>query len=80
MLKDAFPELQKIFTYYCGCSIAGSESIASATKIGVMEFLTFAKDTQICTIEFKTEQLTRQFYVANAQYALAFRTRAPSLP
>ena len=30
---------QSIFLYYCGCSIAGSESIGAATTIGMMEFL-----------------------------------------
>ena len=67
VLQAAFPDLHKIFTHYCGCSIAGSESIASATRIGVMEFLQFAKDTEICNKEYKTEDLTRQFFIANSQ-------------
>ena len=71
VLQAAFPELHKIFTFYCGSSIAGSESIASATRIGVMEFLQFAKDTDICTKEYKVEDLTRQFYVANTQATMA---------
>ena len=67
VLQAAFPELHAIFTYYCGSSIAGSSSIASATRIGIMEFLAFAKDTEICNKEFKVENLTQQFYLANTQ-------------
>ena len=67
VLQGAFAEIHAIFTFYCGSSIAGSASIASATRIGVMEMLQFAKDTEICTKEYKVEDLTRQFYVANTQ-------------
>ena len=35
ILKAAFPELQLIFLYYCGSSIAGSGSMSSATRIGL---------------------------------------------
>ena len=67
ILEAAFGEMHAIFTFYCGSSIAGSASIASATKIGVMEFLQFAKDTEVCNKEFKVENLTQQFYLANTQ-------------
>ena len=76
VLQGAFPELHSIFTYYCGSSIAGSASIASATRIGVMEFLQFAKETEICTKEYKVEDLTRQFYVANTQATMASSSSA----
>ena len=32
-----------------------------------MEFLALAKDTEICNKEYKTENLTKEFYVANTQ-------------
>jgi hypothetical protein len=67
VLQAAFFDLHKIFTYYCSNSVAGSGSIASATRIGVMEFLALAKDTEICNKEYKTENLTKEFYVANTQ-------------
>ena len=31
----------------------GSESISSATKVGLMEMLTMAKETALCTKDFK---------------------------
>ena len=61
VLQGAFPELQSIFLHYCGSSVAGSESIGNATKIGLMEMLTIAKDTDLCTKEFKVDELTRHF-------------------
>ena len=71
VLQGAFPELQSIFLYYCGNSIAGSESIGNATRIGLMEMLAVAKDCDICTKEFKLDELTRHFNTANAQAAIA---------
>ena len=70
VLEAAFGELHAIFTFYCGASIQGSATIASATRIGVMEFLQFAKDTEICNKEFKVENLTQQFYLANTQASM----------
>jgi len=67
ILKGAFGELQHIFLYYCGTSIAGSESIHSATKVGLMEMLQFAKDVELCTKEFKIDDVTRHFVAANAE-------------
>ena len=71
VLQASFPELQSIFLHYCGSSIAGSESIGSATRVGLMEFLTIAKDTDLCTKEFKVDEVTRHFTSANAQTAIA---------
>ena len=71
VLQAAFPELQSIFLHYCGSSVQGSESIGNATKVGLMEFLTIAKDTDLCTKEFKIDELTRHFSSANAEAAIA---------
>ena len=71
VLQAAFPELQSIFLHYCGSSVSGSESIGNATKVGLMEMLTIAKDTDLCTKEFKVDELTRHFTTANAQVAIA---------
>ena len=76
VLEAAFPELHSIFTYYCGTSIQGSASIASATRIGIMEFLQLAKDIEVCNKEFKTENLTQQFYLANTQATMAASSSA----
>lgn len=46
LLRDAFAELRLIFVHYCGASAQGSESIGAATKIGLLEFLSFAKDVR----------------------------------
>ena len=59
--------MQSIFLYYCGSSVQGSESIASATKIGLQEMLAFAKDSDICTKEFKVDEIQRHFSSANAE-------------
>ena len=71
VLQGAFPELQSIFLHYCGSSVSGSESIGNATKVGLMEMLTIAKDTDLCTKEFKVDELTRHFSSANAEAAIA---------
>ena len=71
ILEPAFAELQSIFIHYCGSSIQGSESLSSATKLGMMELLTLAKDTALCTRAFPEDELTRHFAAANAQQALA---------
>ena len=71
VLQSAFPELQAIFLYYCGASIAGSENIGNATRIGLMEMLSVAKDCDICTKEFKIDELTRHFTTANSQAKVA---------
>ena len=71
VLQSAFPELQSIFLHYTGSSIAGSESIASATKLGLMEVLSLAKDCDICTKEFKVDDLSRHFSTSNAGAAIA---------
>ena len=55
----------------CAPISQGSESIGNATKIGLMEMLTIAKDTDLCTKEFKVDELTRHFTTANAQVAVA---------
>merc|ERR1712185_848114 len=57
--------------HYCGSSVQGSESIGNATKIGLMEMLTIGKDTDLCTKEFKVDELTRHFSSANAEAAIA---------
>jgi glycine betaine/proline transport system substrate-binding protein len=71
VLQPVFPDLQSIFVHYCGSSIQGTMTISSATKLGVMELLTLAKDTQLCNKQFNEDELTRQFSAANAQTALA---------
>ena len=71
VLQPVFPDLQSIFVHYCGSSIQGTMTISSATKLGVMELLTLAKDTQLCNKQFNEDELTRQFATANAQTALA---------
>ena len=71
VLQGAFPELQSIFLHYCGSSVSGSDSIGNATKVGLMEMLTIAKDTDLCTKEFKVDELTRHFCSANAEAAIA---------
>jgi len=70
VLKAAFPELQSIFLFYCGSSIAGAGSIASATKIGIMEYIAFGKDAQIITKEYKADEFTRHFAIANSLEAM----------
>ena len=70
VLQAAFPELQSIFLYYCGNSVAGSESIGNATKIGIMEMLNIVKDTDLVTKEFKVDELTRHFMTANSLEAV----------
>merc|ERR1711965_726450 len=70
VLQAAFPELQSIFLHYCGSSVAGSESIGNATKVGLMELLSIAKDTDLCTKEFKVDELTRHFTTANSLEAV----------
>ena len=42
-LEPVFGELHSIFIHYTGSSIQGSETIGSATKLGLMEMLTMAK-------------------------------------
>ena len=49
ILEPAFGDLQSIFIHYCGSSIQGTESIGNATKLGLMEVLTLAKDTKLPT-------------------------------
>lgn len=71
VLRAVFPELQLIFVHYCGSSVQGSASIGNATKIGLMEMLTFATDAGICTPDFKVDELTRHFWVSNMEAALA---------
>ena len=70
-LEPHFADLQSIFVHYCGSSIQGSESISSATKIGIMEMLTFARDTALCTRYITEDELSRHFAVANAQSQIA---------
>jgi hypothetical protein len=69
-LEPVFPVLQQIFLHYRGATATGTMSIGNATKLGMMEMLDFAKDTDICTPTFKSADLERQFYIANNQEAL----------
>ena len=39
--------------------------------VGLMEMLTIAKDTDLCTKEFKVDELTRHFSTANAEATIA---------
>ena len=77
-LRVVFGELQRIFLYYAGGSISGTDSIAEASKIGVSEMLTMAKDTLLFTRDFKTDDVQRQFFNANADEKI--KARAPTLP
>ena len=52
-------------------SAQGSESIASATKLGLMETLTLARDTALCTRHLNEDELSRHFAIANQQSFLA---------
>ena len=58
VLEAAFPELQSIFLHYCGSSIAGTDSIDSATKLGLLEVLALAKDCDVCNDDLPVDQLT----------------------
>jgi len=69
-LEPVFPVLQQIFLHYRGATATGTMSIGNATKLGMMEMLDFAKDTDLCTPTFKSADLERQFYIANNQEAL----------
>ena len=75
VLQAAFPELQRIFLHYCGSSVQGSSvqgssvqgssvkgsaSTGHAARVGLTAMLTIAKDTGLCTKEFKVDELTRQ--------------------
>ena len=70
VLEPVFPELQLIFLHYRGASVQGTASIGNATKLGLMEMLDMAKDTEIATANFKIAELERQFHTANNQEAL----------
>ena len=71
VLQEAFPELQSIFLYYCGSSIAGTDTVDSATKLGLMEVLQLAKDCDICNSNLPVDQLSRHFCSSNALAAIA---------
>mgnify|MGYP006162689443 CR=1 FL=1 len=58
VLEAAFPELQSIFLHYCGSSIAGTDSVDSATKLGLLEVLALAKDCDVCNDDLPVDQLT----------------------
>ena len=67
ILQKTFPELQLIFLHYSGSSMMGAASVQAATKIGMTEMLSFARETQIPTKEFKMEEVQRHFTAANAE-------------
>ena len=60
VLQAAFPELQPIFLHYCGSSVKGSASTGHAARVGLTAMLKIAKDTGLCTEDFKVDELTRQ--------------------
>ena len=70
VLAPHFGALQSIFVHYCGAGIIGAESIASATRVGLMEVLQLAKDTGLCTRYLNEDDVSRQFTIANHQSAL----------
>ena len=61
-----FPRVQSIFLHYCGSSVSGSESIGNATKVQCWR-CSRSPHTDLCTKEFKVDELTRHFSSANAE-------------
>ena len=71
VIEPHFADLHSIFVHYCGCSIQGTMSLSSATKLGLMEMLQLVRDTSMATRLFNEDEISRHFVAANSQAAIA---------